>query len=116
MWVGANSLKTQDEIGGDAGISTRDPLNPIQVRYQTAPRPDRTFKLSCGEGISQRGGRGALAPRPPPVESPCACFLSAPWHGCPAAAAAAPALLPPRPPRRGVVGTAGQGAGRASAA
>src|SRR5262249_52401403 len=28
-------------FGRDAGIRTRDPLNPIQVRYQTAPRPDR---------------------------------------------------------------------------
>ena len=27
--------------GRDGEIRTRDPLNPIQVRYQTAPRPDR---------------------------------------------------------------------------
>ncbi len=26
--------------GRDGGIRTRDPLNPIQVRYQAAPRPD----------------------------------------------------------------------------
>jgi hypothetical protein len=31
-------------FGRDAGIRTRDPLNPIQVRYQTAPRPDRRRK------------------------------------------------------------------------
>src|SRR3984893_9054606 len=30
----------EDLFGRDAGIRTRDPLNPIQVRYQTAPRPD----------------------------------------------------------------------------
>jgi hypothetical protein len=31
--------------GRDGEIRTRDPLNPIQVRYQAAPRPDR-------EGVS----------------------------------------------------------------
>ena len=34
--------------GRDAGIRTRDPLNPIQVRYQTAPRPDRSEALKQG--------------------------------------------------------------------
>ena len=36
-------------FGRDAGIRTRDPLNPIQVRYQTAPRPDRkgAFEQGC---------------------------------------------------------------------
>ena len=28
-------------VGRDGEIRTPDPLNPIQVRYQTAPRPDR---------------------------------------------------------------------------
>lgn len=28
-------------FGRDGEIRTRDPLNPIQVRYQAAPRPDR---------------------------------------------------------------------------
>ena len=34
-----------EEVGRDAEIRTRDPLNPIQVRYQTAPRPDRMLLL-----------------------------------------------------------------------
>src|SRR6266511_6387122 len=38
-------------LGRDAGIRTRDPLNPIQVRYQTAPRPDR------GRAFEQDGRR-----------------------------------------------------------
>jgi hypothetical protein len=37
-------------FGRDAGIRTRDPLNPIQVRYQTAPRPDRDGALKQGKG------------------------------------------------------------------
>ena len=28
-------------IGRDGEIRTRDPLHPMQVRYQAAPRPDR---------------------------------------------------------------------------
>ena len=28
-------------IGRGAGIRTRDPLHPMQVRYQAAPRPDK---------------------------------------------------------------------------
>ena len=40
--------------GRDGGIRTRDPLNPIQVRYQAAPRPDpgrkrRGLRLFAGE-------------------------------------------------------------------
>ncbi len=35
-------------LGRDAGIRTRDPLNPIQVRYQTAPRPDRRRAFEQG--------------------------------------------------------------------
>ncbi len=31
----------EEELGRDGEIRTPDPLNPIQVRYQTAPRPDR---------------------------------------------------------------------------
>jgi hypothetical protein len=34
-------------IGRDGEIRTRDPLNPIQVRYQAALRPDRP----AGAGI-----------------------------------------------------------------
>src|SRR6266542_5956872 len=37
-------------LGRDAGIRTRDPLNPIQVRYQTAPRPDRKGAFEQGNG------------------------------------------------------------------
>ena len=33
------------EIGRDGEIRTRDPLHPMQVRYQAAPRPDR--KRAC---------------------------------------------------------------------
>jgi hypothetical protein len=33
-------------FGRDGGIRTRDPLNPIQVRYQAAPRPDRVTSTS----------------------------------------------------------------------
>ena len=29
-----------DLIGRGGGIRTRDPLHPMQVRYQAAPRPD----------------------------------------------------------------------------
>ena len=29
-----------DSIGRGGGIRTRDPLHPMQVRYQAAPRPD----------------------------------------------------------------------------
>ena len=36
------------DFGRDAGIRTRDPLNPIQVRYQTAPRPDRRAAFEQG--------------------------------------------------------------------
>jgi hypothetical protein len=37
--------------GRDGGIRTRDPLNPIQVRYQAAPRPDR--KRVGGAAVSR---------------------------------------------------------------
>ena len=38
----------------DGGIRTRDPLNPIQVRYRTALRPeDWRGKLTGGRGTSQ---------------------------------------------------------------
>jgi hypothetical protein len=29
-----------ESIGRGGGIRTRDPLHPMQVRYQAAPRPD----------------------------------------------------------------------------
>lgn len=34
----------EPKVGRDGEIRTRDPLNPIQVRYQAAPRPDRTAR------------------------------------------------------------------------
>jgi branched-chain amino acid transport system ATP-binding protein len=33
-------------IGRGAGIRTRDPLHPMQVRYQAAPRPDNSGPLA----------------------------------------------------------------------
>ncbi len=43
----------QERFGRDAGIRTRDPLNPIQVRYQTAPHPDRKAHLNRVGGACQ---------------------------------------------------------------
>jgi hypothetical protein len=37
----ANLLINKDLQSRDGGIRTRDPLNPIQVRYRTALRPVR---------------------------------------------------------------------------
>src|SRR6266540_4494119 len=42
--------RAKRRFGRDAGIRTRDPLNPIQVRYQTAPRPDRIGAFEQGSG------------------------------------------------------------------
>jgi hypothetical protein len=39
---------TAEKRGRDGGIRTRDPLNPIQVRYQAAPRPDRVTSTARG--------------------------------------------------------------------
>src|SRR2546430_1749476 len=44
------SSNPADRNGRDAGIRTRDPLNPIQVRYQTAPRPDRRRAFEQARG------------------------------------------------------------------
>ena len=38
------SLYFVENIGRDGEIRTRDPLNPIQVRYQAAPRPDSLLR------------------------------------------------------------------------
>ena len=38
-----NSLYCKGLHNRDGGIRTRDPLNPIQVRYRTALRPAATF-------------------------------------------------------------------------
>ena len=35
-----------DLIGRGGGIRTRDPLHPMQVRYQAAPRPDELQIIS----------------------------------------------------------------------
>ncbi len=35
-----------DLIGRGGGIRTRDPLHPMQVRYQAAPRPDEEQIIS----------------------------------------------------------------------
>ena len=47
--------KRRGSFGRDAGIRTRDPLNPIQVRYQTAPRPDRKRAFEQ-EGLTESNG------------------------------------------------------------
>ncbi len=39
-WSGSWRRRDKKRIGRDGEIRTPDPLNPIQVRYQTAPRPD----------------------------------------------------------------------------
>src|SRR5213596_1622223 len=46
-----------DLDGRDGGIRTRDPLNPIQVRYQTAPRPDRRRAFEQGRLCMSNGER-----------------------------------------------------------
>jgi hypothetical protein len=44
-------------IGRDGEIRTRDPLHPMQVRYQAAPRPDRTRMLNRGAARCNRDSR-----------------------------------------------------------
>ena len=45
-----------ENAGRDGEIRTPDPLNPIQVRYQTAPRPGRRMTASIAvRGNSRRG-------------------------------------------------------------
>jgi hypothetical protein len=43
----------------DGGIRTRDPLNPIQVRYRAALRPVRRFR-----GQTEEYSRGAASKQP----------------------------------------------------
>ncbi len=56
------------EIGDDFGdgrdgeIRTHDHLNPIQVRYQTAPRPDRSESTASRLTILSSGSRRAQKP------------------------------------------------------
>jgi hypothetical protein len=46
-----------DLIGRDGEIRTRDPLNPIQVRYQAALRPDRAPRArASGDFTSDLAG------------------------------------------------------------
>jgi hypothetical protein len=48
-----NWLPSQGWCSRDGGIRTRDPLNPIQVRYRAALRPvDRTRNLTGQPVIS----------------------------------------------------------------
>ena len=61
------------DFGRDAGIRTRDPLNPIQVRYQTAPHPDRRRAFEQGPGVPvKRARRARIAgdARPPGLRVP----------------------------------------------
>ena len=48
-------------FGRDGGIRTRDPLNPIQVRYQAAPRPDRVTSEGRGSIRARAGSSSARA-------------------------------------------------------
>ena len=51
------------EIAGrDGEIRTPDPLNPIQVRYQTAPRPGRRKTLSIPALGESRHGIDGIRP------------------------------------------------------
>jgi hypothetical protein len=56
---------TTTNIGRDGGIRTRDPLHPMQVRYQAALRPDSLIILRaplqatvCGAAIRTVAGAG----------------------------------------------------------
>ncbi len=49
MW--ASVICGKEENGRDGEIRTRDHLNPIQVRYQTAPRPDDDLSYYGYPGI-----------------------------------------------------------------
>ena len=40
------------KLGRDERIRTSDPLNPIQVRYQTAPRPDALIVHHPRRGVN----------------------------------------------------------------
>ncbi len=59
------------ESGRGGEIRTHDPLYPKQVRYQTAPRPDRAPLLPCKRAVekhlfasqSVRQGSAASAPK-----------------------------------------------------
>ena len=42
-----------ESIGRGGGIRTRDPLHPMQVRYQAAPRPDRFFIIEVIRDVSR---------------------------------------------------------------
>src|SRR2546430_17356657 len=66
------SSNPADRNGRDAGIRTRDPLNPIQVRYQTAPRPDRR------RAFEQARGAVSNAARLDPLSSALLRFLQEP--------------------------------------
>ena len=46
-------------IGRGGEIRTRDPHNPIVVRYQAALRPDSGFKRAILAGRRARGGNSA---------------------------------------------------------
>ena len=40
------------DAGRDGGIRTRDPLHPMQVRYQAALRPDKPASISEGRALA----------------------------------------------------------------
>jgi hypothetical protein len=41
-----------NSIGRGGGIRTRDPLHPMQVRYQAALRPDKPASISEGRALA----------------------------------------------------------------
>ena len=48
-WLAARFIEL---IGRGGGIRTRDPLHPMQVRYQAALRPDKPTSISEGRGLA----------------------------------------------------------------
>jgi hypothetical protein len=65
----------QAEIGRDGEIRTRDPLHPMQVRYQAAPRPDfgEGRMLNSRAGSCNLGRRAARLPSRLNVLDTAAC-------------------------------------------
>ncbi len=65
------SVKTNSE-NRDGGIRTRDPLNPIQVRYRAALRPVRVATTPSQPNNQRRSPN--LTDHPPPNNRPCRPF------------------------------------------
>ena len=50
----ATNRLTLESIGRGGGIRTRDPLHPMQVRYQAALHPDEALQYSCDWALLER--------------------------------------------------------------